>query len=453
MERKREHFGGRMAVIATMAGSAIGLGNIWRFPYLVGKNGGAAFILIYIGFVIVMSIPIFMAEAAIGRHCGTDCQKAVGSMVSGKPGKWLGFLLVLAPLWVLSYYIVVGGWSLEYLYQALSLRFSHVQADAVSGSFEQFITRPWAPVLCELLFMGCTVGIVLGGVKKGIEKFSEWCIPTLFILIVLFDIYCLFLPGAAAGARFMWKPDFSQVTLHTFIDALGQSFFSLSLGMGIIMTYSSYISKKENLMVAAVGTSLCDIVFACLAAFAILPAVFAAGIEPGSGPGLVFDTLPYIFCSMGQAAPVLSAVAAILFFLSVFFAALTSSVSLLEVGVSYLTESHGMKRSGACVLLFVICGAFGLLCSLSFSSLSGVQILGKNIFDFADSFASNVLLVLGGLLVVILAGWVMSKKELFGELTNRGTLKTNVKLFPFIRFMMRYVAPAGIGLLVLTMVI
>ena len=447
---KRDHFGSRMAVIAALAGSAIGLGNIWRFPYLVGENGGAAFILIYIGFSLLLSIPIFMAEAAIGRSSGANCRVAIGSLIPGRAGRWFGILMVITPMWILSYYSVVGGWSLDYLSQALRLGFTRVAPDAVKGSFGLFIGKTWAPLICHLLFLAVTVGIVILGVKSGIEKFSKICIPLLFGLIILFVGYSVTLPGASQGIEYLLKPDFSKVTLHTFIDALGQAFFSMSLGMGIIMTYASYVSRKENLMVAAVGTSVSDLLFAYLAAFAILPAVFAAGIGPGSGPGLVFDTLPFIFSSMAQEAPVLSAIAAIVFFLAIFFAALTSSISLLEVGVSYLTESKGMKRGWACLLLFVVCGVAGCLCCLSFGPLSDVKLFGLQIFDFADSFASNVLLVTGALLCVILAGWVMPRKTLFRELTNGGTLRTNVRLFPLMYALIRYVAPIGILILILS---
>lgn len=411
-----------------LAGSAIGLGNIWRFPYLVGQNGGAAFIVIYIFFTLVLSLPIFLAESVIGRSSGANCRAAIGSLVPGRAGRWFGLLMVITPLWIVSYYSVVGGWSMEYLWQAFRPEFT---------PFEVFIAHPWAPALLHLLFLAITVIIVAFGVKSGIEKFSKVSIPLLFVLIVLLAAYSVSLPGAREGIRYLVVPDFSQVTVHTFLDALGQSFYSLSLGMGIIITYSSYVSKQENLVVSAVGTSISDLLFAYLAGFAILPAVFALGIAPGSGPGLVFDTLPYIFTSMAEHAPLMSAVAAVLFFLAILIAALTSSISLIEVGVAYLTEARGLKRGWACVLLFVVCGAFGVLCSVF-----------PDVFAFADSFASNILLLLGGVLAVILVGWVIPRKKLFVELTNGGTLRNNVKLFPLVYFLIRYVAP--IGILVLT---
>jgi len=453
MKTPRENFGGRMAVIMAFAGSAIGLGNIWRFPYLLGENGGAAFILIYVAFTLILSLPIFLAESVIGRSSEANCRAAVGFLVPGRAGRIFGLLMVITPIWILSYYSVVGGWSLDYFLQAVQLKFIRATPAEISGNFGLFIAHPWVPVVCHLAFLAVTVGVVVSGVKGGIERFCKWSIPTLFILIVLIAVYSLTLPGSGKGIEYLIKPDFSKVTAHTFIDALGQSFFSLSLGTGIIITYSSYIKKSENLLAAGGGTALSDLFFAILAGFAIIPAVFSAGIEPGTGPTLLFDTLPYIFSHLGQSAPVLSAVAAILFFAAIFLAALTSSVSLVEVGATYLTEEKGMKRGWACALLFVICGVAGTLCSLSFGPLSQVKILGNSLFDFADSAASNILMVLGSLVSVILAGWVMPRSVLFRELTNGGALRTNAKLFPALRFLIRYVTPVGILVLVLSTVL
>jgi NSS family neurotransmitter:Na+ symporter len=453
MRTKRENFGGRMAVIAAFAGSAIGLGNIWRFPYLVGQNGGAAFILIYIVFTLVLSLPIFLAESVIGRSSQANCRAAIGFLVPGRAGQLFGLLMVFTPLWLVSYYSVVGGWSVDYLVQACHLDFVRATPEQLNGGFERFIARPWLPVLFHMIFLGATVAVVAFGVKSGIERFCKWSIPALFVLIVFLVVYSLTLPGAFKGVEYLLKPDFSKVTAHAFIDALGQSFFSLSLGTGIVITYSSYVKKNENLIVAGVGTAISDLAFALLAGFAIIPAVFSAGIEPGTGPTLIFDTLPYIFSSLAQHAPILSAVAAILFFLAIFIAALTSSISLLEVGVAYFTEEKEMKRGWACLLLFVICGAFGTLCSLSFGPLSQMKILGMNLFDFADSTASNVFMVIGSLISVILAAWVMPRSVLFRELTNGGTLRRNAHLFSVIRFLLRYVAPIGILMLVLSTVL
>ena len=448
--KERENFGSRMAVIMAFAGSAIGLGNIWRFPYLVGQDGGAAFVIIYAIFTLLISLPIFFAESVIGRRTGANCRGAFISLGKGTAWPYLGFLMVFTPLWIVSYYSVVGGWSLEYLAQALRLDFIHTSPEAMSGSFERFISRTWAPLGFHLAFLAVTVAIVALGVKSGIEKFSKICLPVLFALVVLIAVYSLTLPGAHKGIAYLFKPDFSKVTLDTCLDALGQSFYSLSLGMGIIITYSSYVSKKENLMASGVGTAVSDMLFAVLAGVAIMPAVFAAGIEPGSGPGLIFDTLPYIFAQMGLQMPWISSVAAILFFLTILFAALTSSISLIEVGVAYLTEERGFKRGWACVFLFVVTGVLGGLCSLSFGPLADVKVFGMGFFDLFDTLASNVLLTVGGLLVVLFVGWKMPRADVFDELTNGGTKRRNVRLFNFFYFLIRYVAPVGVAALILS---
>ena len=419
--KERENFGSRMAVIMAFAGSAIGLGNIWRFPYLVGQDGGAAFVIIYVIATLLISLPIFFAESVVGRRTGANCRGAFIELGKGTAWPYLGFLMVFTPLWIVSYYSVVGGWSLEYLIQALRLDFIHTSPDAMSGSFERFISRTWAPLGFHLAFLAITVTIVALGVKSGIEKFSKICLPVLFALVVIIAVYSLTLPGAQKGLAYLFKPDFSKVTIGTCLDALGQSFYSLSLGMGIIITYSSYVSKKENLMVSGAGTAISDMLFAILAGVAIMPAVFAAGIEPGSGPGLIFV-----------------------------FAALTSSISLIEVGVAYLTEERGFKRGWACLFLFVITGVLGGLCSLSFGPLADVKVFDMGLFDLFDTVASNVLLTVGGLLVVLFVGWKMPKADVFDELTNGGTKRRNSRLFNFFYFLIRYVAPVGVAILILS---
>ena len=448
--KQRENFGSRMAVIMAFAGSAIGLGNIWRFPYLVGQDGGAAFVIIYVIATLLISLPIFFAESVVGRRTGANCRGAFIELGKGTAWPYLGFLMVFIPLWIVSYYSVVGGWSLEYLIQALRLDFIHTSPDAMSGSFERFISRTWAPLGFHLAFLAITVTIVALGVKSGIEKFSKICLPVLFALVVIIAVYSLTLPGAQKGLAYLFKPDFSKVTIGTCLDALGQSFYSLSLGMGIIITYSSYVSKQENLMASGAGTAVSDMLFAILAGVAIMPAVFAAGIEPGCGPGLIFDTLPYIFARMGLNMPWISSIAAILFFLTILFAALTSSISLIEVGVAYLTEERGFKRGWACLFLFVITGVLGGLCSLSFGPLADVKVFDMGLFDLFDTVASNVLLTVGGLLVVLFVGWKMPKADVFDELTNGGTKRRNIRLFNFFYFLIRYVAPVGVAILILS---
>lgn len=416
MTTKREHFGSRAAVIMAMAGSAIGLGNIWRFPYMVGEYGGAAFILVFILCSFVLSFPIFLSEAVIGRRTHAN---AIGAMNKLAPGSFwtsLGYLSVITPMVIVSYYSIVGGWSIEYFFKSFSLNFG------------EFRPTGWVPLLFNTIFLACSAGIVAFGVKDGIEKFNKISIPILFVLIVLIMLYSVNMPGAQKGIEYLVKPDFSKLTGRTFAFALGQSFYSMSLGMGIVITYSSYVHKDENLVASGVGTVLAALLFSVLAGFAIMPAVFSAGIAPSSGPGLVYQTLPHVFLGMGETSPLIATIVAALFFFSVVVAAMTSSISLIEVGVAYLVEEKNIKRGLACLLVFVVAWLLGL-----------ASVFSINVFGKVDAFSSNFLLTLGVLLVVLFVGWKMDKKEVREELTNGGTV--NTKIFGAFFFLVRYVAP------------
>ncbi len=439
---QREHFGSRFAVIAAMAGSAVGLGNIWRFPYILGENGGAAFILVYIAASLILVLPIFYAESIIGRRARSDTYGAMKKLAPGTHWHWVGLLTVISPLLLLSYYSVVGGWSVEYLFKSLSFSFTDVPAEEIPGFFGHFISSPWQPVLTHTAFMAMVTGIVLGGVKKGIEKFSKVAMPLLFVLILVIMVYSLTLPGAFKGVEYLVKPDFSRLTADACAAALGQAFFSLSLGVGTILTYSSYVKKEENLLVSGLGTAVSDLLFALIAAFAVMPAVFAAGIQPGGGPGLVFETLPFIFHKMGEGMPVVTTLISAVFFVAILAAALTSAISMLEVGVTFLADEKGMPRRRATLLLAFLCWAVGILCSLSFGPLADVKVLGLSFFDFLDGLCSDWLLPLGGLVFTLFVGWKLSKADVRDEFTNGGTV--NVRLFGVVYFLMRFVAPVGI---------
>ena len=446
MAKDREHFGSGVTAVMAMAGSAIGLGNIWRFPYMVGQNGGAAFIIIYLLSAFFLSLPILLSESIIGRSTHASTFGAMEQLAPGTRWKWLGFLTVISPLIILSFYSVVGGWSIEYLMKAAGSGFG----EEISSLFGEFIVRPWAPLLCHTLFLLLTVGIVSAGVKSGIELFNRISLPVLFVLIVVIMVYSLTLPGSAEGVRYMLKPDFGKITPSVVASAMGQSFFSLSLGVGTILTYSSYIKKEENLFSSGVGTAVFDLLFALLAGFAIMPAVFAARIEPGAGPGLIFETLPFIFAKMGAAAPVLTRVVSILFFLTIVIAALTSSISMCEVGVAYLVEERKLSRPKATVLIFVATWLLGALCSLSFGQLSGVRIFGRSIFDFCDYLTSNYLMTFGSLLFVLFVGWKMSRTAVRDEFTGGGRFRGNDRAFGFVYFLIRYVAPLVILIIFVT---
>ena len=443
----RESFGSKFAVLAALAGSAIGLGNIWRFPYMVGENGGAAFIIIYRAASLLLSVPIFLAEFTIGRRSGANCFGALKVLSPGTGWKWLGVLCILTPTLILSYYAVVGGWSLHYLFKACTLGFLNSGQDGVAGSFGIFISSPYASVTAFAIYMAVSCLIVVGGVRKGIEAFSKFAIPVLFVLIIALAIYSLTIKGGAAGVEYLLKPDFSKVTASTFANAIGQSFYSISLGMGIIITYSSYVSKDENMLFSGIGTAGFDLLFALLAGFVIMPAVFAAGIAPGAGPGLIFDTLPYIFASMCKSAPVVGCTVAIFFFLSVVIAALTSSVSLIEVPVAWLIEERKLGRGAATAIVFIVTGAIGAVCALAFGPLKGCTILGHNLFDALDLFCCNFLLPVGGMLCVIFVGWKMKRSDFYDEFTNGGKLSGNAKLFPAVYFLLRYLAPVAVAII------
>ncbi len=441
----RENFGSRATVIMAMAGSAIGLGNIWRFPFIVGEYGGAAFILVYILCCFLLSLPIFLSESIIGRRTHQNTFGAMSTLAPGTAWKWLGLLTILSPLIILSYYSVVGGWSFAFLCKSLALEFNHENADAVTSMFGAFSSSTWGPLACMTAFLGLTALIVYLGVNKGIERFSKISIPVLFILIVIIAVYSSTLPGAVEGVRYLVKPDFSKLSPDAFAAALGQSFFSLSLGVGTMLTYSSYVSKDENILASAGGTAFFDLLFAILAGFAVMPAVFAAGIAPSSGPGLVFETLPFIFAKMGSGAQIISAAVSILFFLTILVAALSSSISMMEVGVAYLVEEKKQPRHKATVLLFVVTLVIGVLCALSFGTLSGVKLFGNTIFNFCDKLASNFLMTVGALLFSVFVGWKMDKAAVRDELTNGGTLSGVKKLFPFVYFLIKYVTPVTIA--------
>ncbi len=416
MATKREHFGSRAAVIMAMAGSAIGLGNIWRFPYMVGEYGGAAFILVFILCSFILSFPIFLSEALVGRRTHSN---AIGAMNKLAPNSFwtiLGYLSVITPTIIVSYYSIVGGWSIEYFVKSLSL------------DFGEFRPAGWTPLLFNTIFLGLSCIIVAFGIKGGIEKFNKISIPLLFVLIVLIMVYSLNMPGADKGVEYLIKPDFSKLTGRTFAFALGQSFYAMSLGMGIVITYSSYVHKDENLVASGVGTVVAALIFSVLAGFAIMPAVFSAGIAPSSGPGLVFQTLPHVFSSMGASSPLVATCVASLFFFSVIVAAMTSSISLIEVGVAYLVEERHFKRSVACLVVFAVTWLLGL------ASVFSVEVFGK-----VDAFSSNFLLTAGVLLVVLFVGWKMKKEDVRDELTNSGTI--NRKVFGIFYFLVRYVAP------------
>ena len=440
---KRDSFGSRFGALVAMAGSAVGLGNLWRFPYLVGENGGAAFIIIYILLSFVICLPIFISEFVIGRRSQKNAYAAYRDLSGGSAWRWVGMFTIIVPLVVLSYYSVIGGWSVDYLLKSVCFSFTGEASQSVFHSmFTDFVSSTWAPLIAHTAFLLVTTLIVIVGIKDGIEKFSKVMMPLLFFIVVAIAVYSLTLPGSSAGLDYLFNPDFSKITGKACAAALGQAFFSLSLGFGTIMTYASYVDKKENILFQSTATAVSDLMFALIAGVAIMPAVFAFGLNPQSGPGLVFETLPYVFGQMPAGG-----VVAILFFLALLVAALTSSISMFEVAVAYLVEEKKFSRIGACMLLFAICWVVGALCSLSFGPLSHIQIAGGNIFDFFDSMSSNILMTIGSLLTVIFVGWRLKRTDVYDEFTNGGTLSRNAKLFGVLWFLIRYICPLAIAVI------
>ncbi len=435
----RDSFGSRFGALVAMAGSAVGLGNLWRFPYLVGENGGAAFIIIYIFLCFLICLPIFISEFVIGRRSQKNAYAAFRDLSGGSAWRWVGLFTIIVPLVVLSYYSVIGGWSVEYLLKSVTFAFESASQSAMSTMFSDFVSSTWGPLLAHTGFLLVTTLIVVVGIKDGIEKFSKVMMPMLFFMVLAIAIYSMTLPGAKAGLDYLFNPDFSKITGKACAAALGQAFFSLSLGFGTIMTYASYVDKKENILFQSTATAVSDLMFALIAGMAIMPAVFAFGLNPQSGPGLVFETLPFVFGQMPAGGFV-----AILFFLALLVAALTSSISMLEVAVAYLVEEKGFSRVWACVVLFVVCWVVGAVCSLSFGPLSDVKIDGGNIFDFFDNLSSNILMTLGSLLTVLFVGWRLKKTDVYDEFTNGGTLSRNAKLFGVLWFLIRYICPLAI---------
>ena len=434
----RDNFGSRFGALVALAGSAVGLGNLWRFPYLVGENGGAAFIIVYVALCFLICLPIFISEFVIGRRSQKNAFAAFRDLSGGSKWKWLGLVTIVVPMIVLSYYSVIGGWSVDYLMKAATLSFTG-NVDKTQ-MFLGLVTSTWTPLIAHTVFLLLTTVVVAYGIKGGIERFSKVMMPLLLVIVLSIAVYALTLPGAHKGVDYLFNPDFSKIDGKSVAAALGQAFFSLSLGFGTILTYASYVSKKENIMFQSTATAVSDLLFAMIAGVAIMPAVFAFGLSPESGPGLVFETLPRVFGQMPAGGFI-----AILFFVALLVAAITSSISMMEVAVSYLVEEKKISRKKACAIIFAICWAVGALCSLSFGPLSHIKIGDGNLFDFFDNFSSNILMTLGSLLTVLFVGWRLKKTDVYDEFTNGGSLSKNVRLFGILWFLIRYICPLAIA--------
>ena len=438
----RDGFTSKFGIICATAGSAIGLGNIWRFPYVVGENGGGAFLLVYLAIIILLGIPVMLSELVIGRRGQRNTFGAFRRLAPNKPWWIIGIMGIAAAFMILAFYSTIAGWTLEYIVKSFGNSFQGKTGDELAGMFQVFHTGIFWPLFWQVVFLFMTAWIILSGVQKGIEKYSKILMPFLVALLIIMAIRSITLPGAMGGLQFLFKPDFSELNTSVFLSALGQAFFSLSIGMGAIITYGSYIKKDNNLTSIAAQVSIADTLIAMLAGVAIFPAVFAFGLDPAEGPGLIFHVLPNIFQQLPGGY-----FFAIIFFILLAIAALTSSISILEVVVAFLVEELNLNRQKATIMASTAALFVGVLCTLSFSSLSGVTLGGQTIFGILDFTASNILLPLGGLLIVVFVGWVMKSAEVRDELSNSGILK--VKLFSFFRFVIMFIAPIAIAIIFL----
>ena len=444
-KKERGNFGSKLGVILASAGSAVGLGNIWRFPYETGNHGGAAFILIYLGCILLLGLPIMIAEFLIGRHSQAYTARAYQILAPGTQWRWVGRMGVLAGFLILGYYSVVAGWTLEYIFEAVSNSFAGKTPAEFISSFQSFSSNPWRPALWLTLFLLATHFIIVKGVEKGIEKSSKIMMPTLFIIILILVGCSVTLPGAGKGIEFLLKPDFSKVDGNVFLGAMGQAFFSLSLGMGCLCTYASYFSKNTNLTRTAFSVGIIDTFVAVLAGFIIFPAAFSVGIQPDAGPSLIFITLPNVFQQAFSGIPILAYIFSVMFYVLLALAALTSTISLHEVVTAYLHEEFNFTRGKAARLVTTGCILLGILCSLSLGVTKEFTIFGLGMFDLFDFVTAKLMLPLGGLLISIFTGWYLDKKLVWSEITNNGTLK--VPTYKLIIFILKYVAPIAISVI------
>lgn len=442
-KNNRANFGSKLGVILASAGSAVGLGNIWRFPFETGNHGGAAFILIYLGCVLFFGIPIMVAEFSIGRHSRANTAGAYQKLAPGTQWRWVGRMGVLAGFLILGYYSVVAGWTLEYIVQAGTNAFAGQSANDFITSFNGFVAHPWRPALWMLVFMLMTHFIIVKGVERGIEKSSKIMMPMLFLLLIVLAVCSVSLPGAGAGIEFLLKPDFSKVDGNVLLGAMGQAFFSLSLGMGCLCTYASYFRNDTNLPKTALNVGWIDTMVAILAGFIIFPAAFSVGIQPDAGPSLLFITLPNVFQQAFGNLPWLAVILSIMFYVLLALAALTSTISLHEVVTAYLHEEFNLTRGRAAKLVTAGCTFLGVLCSLSLGVGKELTIFGLTLFDLFDFLTAKIMLPLGGFFIAIFTGWYLDKRIVWEEVSNNGTLPKVV--YRIWLFLLKYIAPIGIG--------
>ncbi|HHY42763.1 MAG TPA: sodium-dependent transporter [Thermoanaerobacterales bacterium] len=435
---KRDKFATNLGVLAATLGSAVGLGNIWKFPYFTGQYGGAAFIIIYLICVVLAGVPVMVSEFIVGRRANSNPVGAFKKLAPGTAWYAIGYSGIAASFLIMLFYTSVAGWVYSYIFRALSGTFINASPEMTIGVFGKLITSNYEPIIWQIIVLIVVSSIIIAGVQKGIERMTKTLMPLLFVLLLLCDIRALTLPGAQMGVEFLFKPDFTKITREVIIIALGLAFFKLSVGMGTMVTYGSYFDKNQNLPGTAVKVALSDILVSMMAGLAIFPAVFAFGFEPDAGPGLLFITIPMVFSKMPLGNILLT-----IFFLLTAIAATTAMMSLLEVPVAYLVEEKGYSRTKATLTSAATIAILGSTASLSAdagSLLGSIKIFGKTFFDLYDYISSNILMPVGGLFTVIFIVWVLGKANLAAELSNDGQLNNKgvINLFYLI---VKYMTP------------
>ncbi len=438
MSEERASFGSKIGMVLATAGGAVGLGNIWRFPYMAGQNGGAVFILIYIGCVLLLGIPCMVSEFIIGRHGAANTYRAYSRMAGGKAWKFVGLLGVFTGFLITGYYAVISGWCLQYVYASIMGQLSG-NADFVKQYFVRFSSDPVQPLFWLVLIMLVAYFVIIHGVRGGIERASKMMMPTLFVLLLVIVVASCLLPDAGKGVEFLFKPDFSKVDQGVFLGALGQSFYSLSIAMGCISTYASYFTRQTNLVKSAVQICSIDTMVAILAGLMIFPAAFSVGVSPDSGPSLIFITLPNVFNEAFAGLPVLGWLVSLLFYLLLSLAALTSLISLHEVSTAFFYEELHISRKKGAIIVTIVCTIIGAVCSLSLGPGRGLEIAGTPLFDVFDFVTGQIFLPVGGFLTCVFIGWFVPRKIVEDELTNWGTVSRHI--FGVFLFLVRFVAP------------
>ena len=443
MKNKRIGFATRMGAVAATVGSAVGLGNIWRFPYQAGENGGGAYILVYLICVLLLGVPIMMSEFVIGRSTHKSMKGAVEQLTPGSPFKYFAYIGVLGALLICGYYSVVCGWVIEYLWSSVSGNLLGHTPEQYSQIFNTFVGNPDRCVLWTLLFLLLNFLVLSRGVEKGIERIANVMMPFLFLLLIVFCVNSLLLPDSDEGMEFLFDIDFDDLGWKGVVDAMGQSFMSLSLGVTCLITFSSYFKDDSNLMKDAVTISSLDTLVAILAGIMIFPAVFSFELEPNAGPKLIFEILPTIFQQLPGGT-----IWAVLFFILLFFASITSTISLSEISIAFLIDEYKISRMKAIVVTATLMTIVAVLSALSFSTLSDIQLLGRNIFDFLDFVGPNIFMLLGGLVTAVYVGWVLKKDVIHNQLTNGGKHKASF-VQAYVIFCLRYIAPVAIVIIFL----